>query len=70
MQTVTETPVWPLWKCIRPEKQAQFLQDIWEKFGIDLLKEDKPVVPVTYSGKLEDIDEIDHLMRQTKRHFQ
>lgn len=54
---------WPLWKCMQPDKQAQFIQDIWDKFGVDLLKEDKPTASVTYSGKIESLEEIDKLMK-------
>ncbi len=32
---------WPFWKLIRPDKQAQFIQDVWDKYHIDLLKGDK-----------------------------
>lgn len=59
---------WPLWKCIKAEKQAQFIQDIWDKFGIDLLKEDKPGTSVTYLGKIESLEEIDQLIRKRPRY--
>lgn len=55
---------WPLWKCISPEKQAQFIQDVWDKYHIDLLKDDKPSASVTYSGKIESLEEISQIMRQ------
>ena len=57
---------WPFLKCIRDESLGQFIEDVWEKFGIDLLKEDKPGAPVTYSCQVEDeedTEEIDKLMR-------
>lgn len=60
----TKPHTWVLWKCLRPEKQAQFVQDVWDKFGIDLLLYDNPVAPVTYKPKLEDSNEIDKIMRK------
>ena len=60
----TDRSTWPLWQCISIEKQAQFIQDVWDKFGIDLLKEDKPGDSVTYRGKIESLEEIDQLMRK------
>ena len=59
---------WPLWQCIKAESQAQFIEDVWEKFGIDLLKEDKPTAFITYSGKIEGIEEIDKLIREKPRY--
>lgn len=63
----TERATWPLWQCISPEKQAQFIQDVWDKYGIDLLKDYKPGAPITHPGKfgnIENPEEIDRLMRQ------
>ncbi len=54
---------WPFWKLIRPDKQAQFIQDVWDKYHIDLLKGDKIGPAITYSGDIESPEEIDRLMK-------
>lgn len=68
---LTERNTWPLWKCIKAENQGNFIEAVWKKFGIDLLKGDKPGKPITYSDvpvDIESLEEIDHLMRQKPRY--
>ena len=63
-----EVDLWPFLKCIRDESLGQFIEDVWEKFGIKIDKEDKPTgAPIIYSCQVEDeedIEEIDKIMRQ------
>jgi len=63
-----ERDTWPLWKCLNAKSLAQFIQDVWDKYGIDLLKEDKLGPSVTYKGQIESLEEIDKLIRQKPKY--
>ena len=62
---------WPLFWCLEPETQAALMQYQWDNYELKL---DIPTPHQTSKGvwlntQLENADEIDRLIRQTRRHF-
>ncbi|MBA7587880.1 hypothetical protein ES708_29926 [subsurface metagenome] len=59
---------YPLFWCLKPEDQAKLMQFEWDNYGLHLSIPPRPGethVPTA----LESPEEIDKLMRQTRRHF-
>ncbi len=62
------TKKWPLFWCLEPETQARLLQYQWDNYGETL---DIPTPPQTAKSvwlavQMENIEEIDRLMRQAR----
>jgi len=64
MALTTERNTWPFWKLLKEKSRGQFIQQVWDTLGIDLLKEDKLGASVSYQGEIEDFEKIGRLMRQ------
>ena len=61
-----KTNFWQLWACISIESLIALAQYQWRNYGIRL---DIITGQDIYQPELEPIEEIDRLMRQTRRHF-
>ena len=60
---------WPLLHCISSKTQAQFIQCVYDQYGVDLLPllEEQPKQPaakVEYALELEDTEEVAKIMSQ------
>ncbi len=55
-----------LWKCLKPEQLAKLIEYQWDAHGDNLMESlsSKPEPSVTVTAELEDIEDIDKIMRK------
>jgi len=64
--TMTRELTWPLWWCLEPEAQVLLMQYQWDTYGFKLTIPPRPSHSTT---EMESTEEIDILMRQTRKDY-